>query len=101
MAKTSSIAKNNKRKQKVKSYSNRRSLLKDKIYDKNISLEERFSLILNLAKLPRNSAKTRIRNRCELTGRSRGYVGKFGLSRNMLRELSGKGQIPGLIKASW
>lgn len=101
MAKTSSIAKNDKRKRKVQSYSNKRSLLKNKIYDKNISLEERFLSVLNLAKLPRNSAKTRIRNRCELTGRSRGYVGKFGLSRNMLRELSGKGQIPGLIKASW
>lgn len=101
MAKLSSIEKNNKRKKLVKSLSNKRAKLKAQIYDKKLPLEERFALIMALAKLPRNSAKTRIRNRCELTGRSRGYVGKFGISRNMLRELSGKGQVPGLVKASW
>ena len=101
MAKVSSIEKNNRRKKLVESLSNKRAQLKAKIYDKTLPLEEKFALVMVLAQLPRNSAKTRIRNRCELTGRSRGYVGKFGISRNMLRELSGKGQVPGLVKASW
>jgi small subunit ribosomal protein S14 len=101
MAKVSSIERNNKRKRLAKSLSNKRATLKAKIYDKTIPLEERFSLVMALAQLPRNSARTRIRNRCELTGRPRGVYRKFALSRNMIRDLSGKGQLPGLVKASW
>ena len=101
MAKTSSIKKNEKRQKMSKSLEAKRESLKEKIYDKELSLEERFSLVLKLAALPRNSSKTRVRNRCALTGRPRGYYQKFMLSRNMLRELAGQGQIPGLRKASW
>lgn len=101
MAKISSIEKNNRRKKLVQSLSNKRAQLKAKIYDKSLPLEEKFALVMVLAQLPRNSAKTRIRNRCELTGRSRGYIGKLGLCRNKARELAGKGQLPGVVKASW
>jgi len=101
MAKVSSIERNNKRKKMTKAFSKKRLTLKKQIYDKTLSLEARFPLIIALGKLPRNSAPSRIRNRCELTGRPRGYYRKFGLSRNMLRDLGGKGQVPGLIKASW
>lgn len=101
MAKVSSIQKNNRRKKNAQSAYNKRAKLKEKIYDKTLSLEERFSLVMTLAQLPRNSAMTRVRNRCALTGRPRGVYSKFGLSRNKLRELGSKGLIPGLIKASW
>ncbi|WP_253308008.1 MULTISPECIES: 30S ribosomal protein S14 [unclassified Rickettsia] len=101
MAKLSSIKKNERRKKISQSLYNKRTKLKNKIYDKNISLEERFSLVMTLAQLPRNSAAIRVRNRCELTGRPRGVSQKFGISRNMLRVLAGKGLVPGLIKASW
>lgn len=101
MAKVSSIQRNLKRVKSVNSLSNKRSKLKESIYDKSLPLDERFAMILKLAALPRNSAKTRLRNRCELTGRPRGYFRKFKLSRNMLREYAGNGMLPGLIKASW
>ncbi|WP_341791115.1 30S ribosomal protein S14 [Rickettsia endosymbiont of Gonocerus acuteangulatus] len=101
MAKISSIKKNEKRKKLSQSLHNKREKLKNKIYDKNILLEERFSLVMSLAQLSRNSSATRIRNRCELTGRPRGVIRKFGISRNKLRELSGRGLVPGIIKSSW
>lgn len=101
MAKVSSIKKNNRRRKMAQSLYNKRAKLRDKIYDKTLSLEERFSLVMILAKLPRNSSMNRVRNRCELTGRPRGVYSKFGLSRNKLRELGSKGLVPGLIKASW
>ncbi len=101
MAKKSSIEKNNRRKAMNSSLRNKRVALKEQITDKSLSLNERFRLVVKLAALPRNSARTRIRNRCELTGRPRGYYRKFKLSRNMIRDLAGVGQIPGLIKASW
>lgn len=101
MAKKSSIEKNNKRKAMNASLRNKRVALKEQIRDKELPLNERFRLVVKLAALPRNSARSRIRNRCELTGRPRGYYSKFKLSRNMLRELAGVGQIPGLVKASW
>ncbi len=101
MARKSSIEKNNKKRRKVASLRNKRAQMKAQIYDKNLSLEDRFPLVMALAKLPRSSSQTRIRNMCELTGRSRGYYRKFKLSRIMLRELAGKGLVPGLIKASW
>jgi len=101
MAKKSSVQKNLKRQRMAKSLANKRAQLKAAIHDKNVSLEERFANVMKLAELPRNSAKNRVRNRCELTGRPRGYFRKFKLSRNMLRELGGNGLIPGLIKSSW
>lgn len=101
MAKVSSVQKNNKRKKMAKSFSNKRAALKSTIYNKTTSLEDRFTAVTALAQLPRNSARTRVRNRCELTGRPRGYYRKFALSRNMLRDLAGKGALPGVVKASW
>ncbi len=85
----------------VASLTKKRAALKAKIYDKKLDLGERFVLVTKLAAMPRNAAKTRIRNRCELTGRSRGYYRKFKLGRNMLRALGNSGLIPGLIKSSW
>ncbi|AAU04101.1 30S ribosomal protein S14 [Rickettsia typhi] len=101
MAKVSAIQKNKSRQKKSQRLHNKRSALKSKIYDKSLSLEQRFSLIIALAQLPRNSSSTRIRNRCELTGRPRGVTRKFGISRNKLRELIGRGLVPGVVKASW
>lgn len=101
MAKKSSVERNDKRKKMNQSLRNKRAALKSQVYDKDLSLSDRFRVIMKLASLPRNSARTRIRNRCELTGRPRGYYRKFKLSRNMLRHLAGTGEIPGLVKASW
>jgi small subunit ribosomal protein S14 len=101
MAKLGSIQRNDKRKRLVKSLSNKRKSLKTEIMKKDLPLEERFSLVVKLAKLPRNSAQNRVRNRCALTGRPRGYHRKMGISRNMLRELAAQGMLPGVIKASW
>jgi len=101
MAKIGSIERNDKRKRLVKSLASKRKELKLKIYSKDLTIDERFNLVLKLAKLPRNSAKNRVRNRCALTGRPRGYYRKVGLSRNMIRELAGKGMLPGVVKASW
>jgi small subunit ribosomal protein S14 len=101
MAKVGSINRNNKRKKMAKSLKAKREALSSKIYQKDLPLEERFGLVMKLAKLPRNSAETRVRNRCALTGRARGYHRKMGISRNMLRALAAKGQLPGVIKASW
>ena len=101
MAKKSSIEKNNRRRKLSKQYAGRRAKLKAIIQDKNLPVEERFAATLKLATLPRNSSKTRIRNRCELTGRPRAYYGKVRMSRIALRELGNKGLIPGLVKSSW
>lgn len=101
MAKTSSVYRNLKRVQKAAKFANRRQKLKDIVMDKTASAEERFQATLKLAELPRNSAKIRIRNRCKLTGRSRGYYRKFGLSRVELRDMASFGEIPGLVKSSW
>ncbi len=101
MAKKSSIEKNNRRRRMAKQYAGRRSRLKAITMDKNKPIEERFAAVLKLAELPRNSAKVRIRNRCELTGRPRAYYRKHKLSRIALRELGSKGLIPGLLKSSW
>ena len=101
MAKTSSIEKNNKRKRLVKQYAPKRAKLKAITKDQSVPLDERFAAQLKLAELPRNSAKNRIRNRCELTGRPRAYYRKAGLSRIALRELGNLGLIPGLVKSSW
>ena len=101
MAKTSSIEKNNRRRRLVKRDASKRARLKAIAGDKKASMEDRFTAQLKLAQMPRNGAKTRIRNRCELTGRPRAYYRKLKVSRLALRELSNQGQIPGMVKASW
>ena len=101
MAKTSSIERNLKRIRLVKKFAKKRQELKKIINNKKLSLDERFKAQLKLAKLPRNSAKTRIRNRCEITGRPRGNYRKFAMSRIAFRDLASSGQLPGITKASW
>ncbi|HEX7969325.1 MAG TPA: 30S ribosomal protein S14 [Stellaceae bacterium] len=101
MAKTSSVNKNNRRAQMVKRLSAKRARLKAVAEDRSLPPEERFAARLKLAEMPRNSSSTRIRNRCALTGRPRGYYRKFKLSRIALRELASAGQIPGMVKSSW
>jgi small subunit ribosomal protein S14 len=101
MAKKSSIEKNNRRRRLRKKYSARRSRLKAIASDKSKPMEERFAATLKLAELPRNSSATRVRNRCEVSGRPRGYYRKHRMSRIALRELGAKGLIPGLVKSSW
>jgi small subunit ribosomal protein S14 len=101
MAKTSSVEKNKRRRKLVDQYAERRAALKATAADLTKPAEERFAARLKLAQLPRNSSKTRIRNRCEITGRSRGYYRKLKLCRNQLRELASQGMIPGMVKSSW
>ncbi len=101
MAKTSSVEKNKKRRKMAKKFAGKRTRLKAIAHDKALPMEERFAATLKLAELPRNSSATRIRNRCELTGRPRAYYRKLKLSRIALRELGSKGLIPGLVKSSW
>ncbi|MBU1175361.1 MAG: 30S ribosomal protein S14 [Alphaproteobacteria bacterium] len=101
MAKTSSIEKNKRRAKMAKQYASKRQVLKDTVKNQDLPLEERFRASMKLAELPRNSSKVRIRNRCEFSGRPRGYYRKMKLSRIALRELGSHGQIPGLVKSSW
>jgi small subunit ribosomal protein S14 len=101
MAKTSSVEKNNRRRKLTKKFASKRARLKAIAYDKELPLEERFEAQLKLAQLPRNSSATRIRNRCEVTGRARAYYRKLKMSRIALRDLGSKGLIPGLVKSSW
>ncbi len=101
MAKTSSTERNKKRERMVKKFAGRRARLKAIVKNRDLPPEERFQAMLTLAETPRNSAKTRVRNRCALTGRSRGYFRKFNLSRNKLRELASRGELPGVTKSSW
>ena len=101
MAKQSSIQKNNNRKKIVTKYSERRNNLKKQIMKKNLSMEDRFKLQSKLNDLPRDSSNIRVRNRCEITGRTRGVYRKFGLSRIKLRELTMSGSLPGVVKSSW
>ena len=101
MAKLSSINKNERRKKLAKKYAGRYSRLKAQANDESLDETERLMARLKMAELPRNANPTRIRNRCELTGRSRAVYRKFRLSRIMLRELGNKGLIPGLTKSSW
>ena len=101
MAKTSSIEKNKRRARLAKQYAGRRARLKKIAMDKTVTMEERFAATLKLAELPRNSAKVRIRNRCEVTGRPRAYYRKLKMSRVSLRDLGSHGLIPGLVKSSW
>ena len=101
MAKLSSVNKNERRKKLVAKTAAKRAKLKAIANDQSVDETERLIARLKMAELPRNGNPTRIRNRCELTGRSRGYYRKFRLSRIMLRELGNKGLIPGLTKSSW
>ena len=101
MAKKSSIEKNNRRKRMTKNAAPQRAKLKAIIADRKKPMEERFAATLKLAELPRNSSATRIRNRCEMTGRPRGTFRQFGLARAKIRELAFAGDIPGITKASW
>ncbi len=101
MAKTSSVFRNLKRVKMAEKFSARRLKLKEVVMDKDASPEDRFQATLKLAELPRNSAKVRVRNRCKVTGRSRSYYRKFGVSRVELRDMASFGEIPGLVKSSW
>jgi len=101
MAKLSQINRNKKREKLVARYAEKRAALKATTEDMSVAPEDRFAAHLKLAKLPRNSSKTRIHHRCELSGRSKGYYRKLRLSRIALRDLSNFGQVPGMTKASW
>jgi small subunit ribosomal protein S14 len=101
MAKTSSINRNDKRRKMTKGADAKRKRLKAIIAKKDTPMEERFSAVLKLAEMPRNSSKVRIRNRCEVTGRPRSFYRKLKMSRIALRELANLGMIPGMVKSSW
>jgi small subunit ribosomal protein S14 len=101
MAKKSSIEKNERRRRMTKNKAAKRAKLKAIVMDKKVSIEDRFNAVLKLSELPRNSAKERIRNRCEVTGRPRATYRKLKMSRLALREYGAKGLIPGLVKSSW
>ena len=101
MAKTSAGENNEKRRKTVKKFSGPRSRLKKIAMDKTLSTEERFEATVKLAQLPRNGSATRIRNRCEITGRPRAFYRKMKMSRIALRELGSRGLVPGLVKSSW
>lgn len=101
MAKMSMKNREKRRAELVAKFAAKRAELKEAIRNPNTEVEEKWAAQLQLQKLPRDSAKTRQRNRCKLTGRPHGYYRKFGLSRNMLREAAMRGDVPGLVKASW
>ena len=101
MAKKSSIEKNRHRREMVAKFAPRRKALQEVANDHSRPMEERFEARLKLAEMPRNSAPTRLRNRCEVTGRPRAFYRKLGMSRIALRELGSQGLIPGLVKSSW
>lgn len=101
MAKKSMIERDEKRKALVAKHARRRAELKAMIYNMKLGDEERYQAQIQLQKLPRDSSRSRIRNRCGLTGRPRGYYRKFGLGRNKLREIMMRGEAPGVVKASW
>ena len=101
MAKMSAINKNNRRIKLSKKFFKKREKLKKIIMDKKITLEERFKAQQKLSKLPRNSAKVRVMNRCQITGRPHGVYRKLKISRIALRKLSLEGKIPGMVKSSW
>jgi small subunit ribosomal protein S14 len=101
MAKTSSVEKNNRRRRLTAQYAEKRKRLKAIADDLKRPAEERFAARIKLAEMPRNSSLTRVRNRCELTGRARGYYRKLRMCRNQLRDLASQGLIPGMTKSSW
>ncbi|OYU50374.1 MAG: 30S ribosomal protein S14 [Rhizobiales bacterium PAR1] len=101
MAKKGMVEKNKRRQRLTKQFAGKREALKAIIMNQEVSIEERFAATLKLAQMPRNSAEIRIRNRCEVSGRSRAVYRKFKMSRIALRELGNKGLVPGLVKSSW
>lgn len=101
MAKKSMIAREKKREALIAKYAERRAALKLRINDPKASRDEKFAAVQELQKLPRDSSPVRLRNRCSITGRPRGYYRKFGLGRNKLREAAMNGEVPGLVKSSW
>ena len=101
MAKTSAIQRNLKRIKMAKKFANKRKKLKAIVNNKKLPLNERFAAQLKLSKLPKNSSKTRIRNRCEITGRPHGVYRKLKISRIALRQMASSGKIPGMTKSSW
>lgn len=101
MAKTCVIERGDKRRKLVKQKAAKRAKLKAVIKDKKISAEERFMAVLKLAEMPRNSSKTRLKNRCSVTGRPRAYYRQFNMSRIALRDLASRGELPGVTKSSW
>jgi small subunit ribosomal protein S14 len=101
MAKKAMVEREKKRQRLVAKYAEKRAALKDIIKDENKPMEERFRASLKLAELPRNSSRTRLHNRCQLTGRPHAYHRKLKVSRIMLRDLGSNGQVPGMVKSSW
>ncbi len=101
MAKVCMVERDKKRRKMVSRYAAKREALKAIIKDQSIPADERFRAVLKLAELPRNGSKTRLRNRCALSGRPRGYYRKFNLSRIALRDLASRGELPGVTKSSW
>jgi len=101
MAKMSAIQKNKRRRRIVARYATKRNALRAIAKDQSVPAEDRFAARLKLSQLPRNSAPARIRNRCELTGRPRGFHRKYQMSRIALRELASSGHVPGMVKSSW
>jgi small subunit ribosomal protein S14 len=101
MAKTSAIEKNKRRMRLAKQYAAKRAKLKAASIDPNLGDQERFNARLKLAELPRNSSPTRVRNRCEISGRPRGFYRKLKMSRIALRQMGNEGKVPGMVKSSW
>jgi len=101
MAKAAMIQREIKRQRLVKQYATKRAALKEIANNQDLPMEERFKARLQLAKLPRNSSATRLHNRCQITGRPKGYYRKLKISRIALRDLASFGQIPGMVKSSW
>lgn len=101
MAKKSMVARDVQRVAMVARFAEKRNALKKIIFSKTTSDDERFEAVIKLQKMPRNASPSRVRNRCRITGRPRGYYRKFGLSRNRLREVMNRGEVPGAVKASW
>jgi small subunit ribosomal protein S14 len=101
MAKVSAVQRNKKRERLANKYAAKRAALKAIADDKSVSAEDRFNAYQKLSQLPRNASPTRVHNRCEVTGRPKGYYRRFRVSRIALRELASSGQIPGMVKSSW
>jgi len=101
MAKTSQVLRDNRRAKLIAKYAERRAELRKRLKDPNVSMEEKFDIQAEFARLPRNSCPTRLTRRCRLTGRARGVYQKFGLSRIALREMTLSGELPGMRKSSW
>lgn len=101
MAKLSQVLRDQHRKKLIEKHAEKRAALRKRLNDPNVSIEEKFEIQVAFAKLPRNSCPTRLKRRCAITGRARGYYRKFGMSRIAFREMALKGQLPGVRKSSW